>query len=225
VLTGRLVGLRPMRADDLEFLADLANATPVRTHVVGWDWPVAADAQREWFPGALRDPRNRRLTVTELRTGEPVGLTGLWEVDWHNGSALTAVKLMPGVAPRGAGSDSIKLIMAWAFYEVGLRRLHSTILDFNAASIGAYVRKCGWRIEGRDREAVYRRGAWHDLIRVAVLRSDHDALPDTPEYVDRVCGPRPAPVPGQLAGLHQVRPGRPLSVVDGPPPGREVAGR
>jgi len=188
MLNGRLVGLRPMRADDLDFFADLANVEQVRSYVVGWDWPLARDAQREWFQAAVRDQRNRRLTVIDLASGEPVGLTGLWEIDWHNRSALTAVKLMPGLTLKGAGSDSIMLIMAWSFYDVGLRRLYSSILDFNAASIGAYVRRCGWRIEGREREAVFRRGGWHDLLRVAALRSDFDTLANAPEYIERVCG-------------------------------------
>ncbi len=205
MLTGRLVGLRPIRAADLDFLADLANAPGVRDQVVGWDWPVARDTQADWLSHALRDPRGRRLTVTDLASGDPVGLTGLWEVDWHNRSALTAVKLMPGATPKGAGIDSIMLMMAWSFYDVGLRRLHSTILEFNRASLGAYVRRCGWRIEGREREAVFRRGQWRDLYRVAVLRSDFDALPNAPEYVDRACGSAPAgptyPVQPGPAGL------------------------
>jgi L-amino acid N-acyltransferase YncA len=108
------------------------------------------------------------------------------------------VKLMPGATPKGAGSDSIMLMMAWSFYEVGLRRLHSTILDFNAPSLNAYVRRCGWRIEGREREAVFRRGQWRDLIRIATLRSDFEEMDAAAEYIERVCG-SPMPVPAQSA--------------------------
>jgi len=146
MLTGRLVTLRPIRAEDLGFLADLANTLEVRRNVVGWDWPVSPDAQHDWFAASLRDSHTHRLTVTDVTTGAPIGLTGLWDVDWHNQSASTAVKLMPGTAPKGAGSDSIMLIMAWSFYEVGLRRLYSTILDSNAASLGAYVRNRSLRL-------------------------------------------------------------------------------
>jgi RimJ/RimL family protein N-acetyltransferase len=70
---------------------------------------------------------------------------------------------------------------------VGLRRLHGSILDFNTASMNAYVRRCGWRIEGVDREAIFRKGEWIDLYRVAVLRSDFDGLPNALEYVNQVC--------------------------------------
>ncbi|WBB71721.1 GNAT family protein [Micromonospora sp. WMMD1128] len=189
MLTGRIVGIRPMEVDDLRFLADLANHPGVRNFVGGWEWPISPDAQAEWFQSSQRDPRTRRLTVTDGPNGEPLGLTGLWDVDWHNRGALTAIKLMPGRAPKGAGSDAIKLIMAWAFYDVGLRRLHSTILAFNGPSYGAYVRRCGWRVEGREHESVFRGGQWHDLLRVAALRPDFDALADAADYVERVCGP------------------------------------
>jgi hypothetical protein len=84
--------------------------------------------------------------------------------------------------------------MAWSFYEVGLRRLHCTILDFNAASHGAYVRKCGWQIEGRQREAVFRNGRWNDLLHAAILKREFDTLIDAEEYVGRLSSPVPAKV-------------------------------
>jgi RimJ/RimL family protein N-acetyltransferase len=187
VLNGRLLSLRAMESRDLDFMADLANHPLVRGNVVGWEWPISRDGQAEWFQSARRDPRTRRLTITMLGSNEPIGLTGLWDVDWHNQSAMTAVKLMPGAAPKGAGTDSIMLTMAWSFYEVGLRRLHSSILDFNKASLGAYVRRCGWSVEGQSREAVFRNGQWRDLMQVAMLKTDFDELPDAAEYIRRIC--------------------------------------
>jgi RimJ/RimL family protein N-acetyltransferase len=136
--------------------------------------------------------------VTDLATGEPVGVAGLWDFDWHNRSAMAPIKMMPGATPKGAGTDTIMMVMAWAFYEVGLRRVHGTILDFNAASYAVYIRRCGWRVEGRERESIFRHGTWHDLFRVAALKPDFDALPDAQEYVERVCGVQPEPSPAPL---------------------------
>ncbi len=202
MLTGRLVGLRPIRADDLDFLADLANEPGVRRNVVGWSWPVARDAQRDWLQRSQHDPQLCRLTVTDNATNRPVGLTGLWDVDWHNRAALTAIKLMPGAAPKGAGSDAIMLTMAWSFYEVGLHRLYSDILPFNGPSLGMIIRRCGWKVEGRTRESCFRHGAWHDQVIVGVLRSDFDAHPDAREYIERICGqPMESPLRPELEEL------------------------
>ena len=187
MIDGRLVSLRPTEEGDLDFLAALANDPQIRGMVVGWDWPVATSGQRAWLAGIVQDPGNIRLTILDKQSRSPIGLTGLWDVDWHNRSALTGIKLMPDVSPKGAGSDAIMLVDAWTFYEVGLRRLHATILDFNAASMGAYVRRCGWRVEGRERQSVFRRGEWCDLYRVALLRSEFDDLKTAAEYVGYVC--------------------------------------
>lgn len=59
--------------------------------------------------------------------------------------------------------------MAWAFADAGLHRRYSSILEFNAASLGACVRKCGWKLDGVDREAVFRTVRFHNLYRVALL--------------------------------------------------------
>lgn len=191
---GNLVGIRPLEPEDLPVLTALANEPAVRQLVVGWDWPVAAHGQGSWLDATKTSSTTRRLAVVSLESGETIGLTGLWDIDWHNRSALTAIKLDVSRSPRGAGTDTVMLVNALAFYEVGLHRLWSAILDFNAPSYHLYVRKCGWRLEGVERRAVQRAGKWSDLYRVAMLRSDFDAHPLSSEYVQYVCPVDTSPI-------------------------------
>jgi RimJ/RimL family protein N-acetyltransferase len=186
MLTGRTVMLRPIEVEDLGFLRDLNNHPAIAGAVVGWDFPVSLHGQAEWLRHA-ETSTTRRLTVLDAESAEPVGLTGLWDIDWHNRSALSAIKLHPDRARRGMGTDSIMTLMAWAFGQVGLRRLYGAILDFNGPSIGSYVGKCGWRVEGLEREAIFRKGRFCDLYRVAALDRDFWALPLADEYVKRIC--------------------------------------
>lgn len=190
---GRVVSIRPVEPDDLPVLTALANDPEVRQLVVGWDWPVSAVGQPAWLESTRQSSTTRRMAVINRESGETVGLTGLWELDWHNRSAMSAIKLDVSKAPRGAGSDTVMLINAWAFYEVGLHRLWGSILDFNAASYHVYVRKCGWRLEGIEKESVQRAGGWADLYRVAMLRHDFDAHADADEYRHMICPVDPAP--------------------------------
>jgi len=171
-----------MEVSDLSMMTALANDPRIRAMVVGWDWMVANSNQEEWLRNSSQSLTTRRLTIVEKNSGRPIGVTGLWDLDWHNRGALTAIKLLPGNGIRGAGSDAIMLINAWSFLEVGLHRLYSSILPFNHSSFKAYVDRCGWTVEGRERESVFRNGRWHDLIRVAILASDFQAHPDADEY-------------------------------------------
>lgn len=172
-MTGRL-NLRPIERDDLPFLRDLANDPVVRANVVGWDWPLSLSGQEKWFERGVDTATTRRFIV-EGDDGQPVGLTGLWNIDWHNRTAVSAIKIggRHNLRGRGYGKRSVWAIMDFAFNDVGLTRLYSTILEFNEASLATYIDKSGWTIEGRARKHVWRGGRYWDAVYIGILRDEY----------------------------------------------------
>jgi hypothetical protein len=49
------------------------------------------------------------------------------------------------------------------------------------------VIKLSKKVEGRQREAIFRKGEWHDLYSVAILKREFDALPTASEFINAVC--------------------------------------
>jgi RimJ/RimL family protein N-acetyltransferase len=190
VINGKKVRLRPMEEVDQTFVVELNSDAVVRASVVGWGFPTSVHAQQLWFAAASETTTHR--WIVETLDGDRLGLTGLWDVDWHSRNALTALKLGGNAAQRGHGygRDAIKTVMAFAFYDVGLERLYGSILPNNEAALRAYTSHCGWSVEGRARQHVWRHGQYHDLFQVGVLRSDFDALPDAAEYRDLIMAGR-----------------------------------
>lgn len=186
MIKSKLLSLRPIELDDDIVLQQLINNPYVSENVVGWTFPVSLFSQKNWIQLNTNN-LSYRLVVVDNETNKAIGITGLWDIDWHNQSALSAIKLLPSYKGKGVGTETVMLTMAWAFYNVGLRRLHSTILDFNGPSLGLYIKKCGWRVEGRQREAIFRKGEWHDLYSVAILKREFDALPKASEFINAVC--------------------------------------
>jgi RimJ/RimL family protein N-acetyltransferase len=183
---GANVVIRPIEVDDQVFISAL-NADPVvRANVVGWEFPHSRQQQQRWFDGHIESDTHRWL-VTDA-DGDPIGLTGLWHVNWHDHNAEVAIKLggTPNVRGRGLGSDTLKAVMAFAFYEVGLHRIYATILSINTASVKLFVNHAGFQHEGVAREQVWRHGRYVDLLHLGALRQDFDALPDAAEYVARI---------------------------------------
>lgn len=189
MIRGKRVTMRPIEETDLEYVQALNEDPAVRGNVVGWAWPNSLHEQRAWFASAAGSQSTRRFVVQD-EDGGPLGITGLWDVDWHNRNALTALKIggRQDVRGRGYGEDAIKAVMAFAFYDVGLERLYSSILPGNDASMRVYCDKAGWSVEGTSRKHVWRHGRFSDLVQVAVLKEDFDALPDAEEYVKLVTG-------------------------------------
>ncbi len=180
------LSLRPIELHDDDLLQKLMNDPYVTGNVVGWSFPVSIFSQKNWIQ-SNNNNSNYRLAVVDNNSNKTIGITGLWEIDWHNQSAMSAIKLLPEHTKKGLGTEAIMLSMAWAFYSVGLRRLYAEILDFNGPSLGAYVKKCGWKVEGRQREAIFRKGEWHDLYNVAILKREFDVLPQASEFIQTVC--------------------------------------
>jgi RimJ/RimL family protein N-acetyltransferase len=179
---------RPIESADQAFIHQL-NADPVvRGNVVGWDFPSSLAHQNKWFSDSV--PSSTHRWIVEDLEGNALGLTGLWDVDWHNRNAMTALKLGGEVPQRGRGfgTDAVMAMMAFAFYDVGLDRLYGAILETNAASIMLYTRRCGWTIEGTSRNHVWRHGGFVNLLQVGVLRADFDELPNAAEYRQLIVG-------------------------------------
>jgi len=172
------VTLRAIEPEDLAFLQALANDPEVRSNVVDWDFPLSLAGQQAWYPSTLTDRSTRRFIV-ETTDGTPIGMTGLWDLDWRNRTALTGLKLggPADVRGKGYGPAAIRAIMDFAFLDAGLNKLYATVLADNSRSLAAYVRKCGWVEEGRLRQHAWRGGRYVDLVQIGMLRSDYDALP------------------------------------------------
>ena len=187
MIVGKQIYLRAVEEGDLPFLQALANDPYISNSVVGWGYPVSLRSQESWFERSLLDQYNKRFLICAKKTDEPLGLTGYWDIDQHNRTAVSGIKLDAKFSGKGYGVDSIMTSMAWAFYVAGLRRLAAPILDFNHASYALYVKKCGWRVEGIEKEATFKKGRWCDMYRVAILRSEFSSNPLSAEYIERVC--------------------------------------
>jgi len=183
MIKGKLVLIRAMESSDLELCQSLFNDPDIRRMVVGWDFPVSMEAQRQWF-NSLIEKKNEVRFVIESKEGKPIGLTGLWDIDWHNRHAAGATKLILSdeTKGKGYGRDAIMALSAYAFYEVGLNRLWGMIIDYNASSLKSYVERSGWKLEGTLRNHIFRDGTFHDVYYVACLKEDFDSVPDAKTY-------------------------------------------
>lgn len=189
MIHGKSVTLRTMESQDLAEVKAVNDDAAVRANVVGWSWPVSLTEQARWHASAQGGDTHRWVVIDP--ENRLIGVTGLWNVDLHSRNAYTALKLggRNEVRGRGLGTDAIKTVMAFAFYDVGLERLYGSLMEHNEASRRAYCDKCGWSVEGLSRSHVWRHGQFVDVLQVGVLRSDFEALPDAEDYRQLVmCG-------------------------------------
>ena len=174
-IKGKLVTLRAMSREDMQFVCDMFNDPVLEDLVVGWAFPLSIDQQNKWFDNNMSASVNHRFII-ETESDGAVGIATLTNIDWKNRTATHGIKLSSvSKRSKGIGTDTVMAIMRYAFDELGLHRLDGSWFDSNVASKRLYT-KCGWKEEGTRKECVYKHGRWRDLTITGILDYEYREL-------------------------------------------------
>jgi RimJ/RimL family protein N-acetyltransferase len=167
ILEGPRVKLRPPRQSDIE--AKLAlGVDPEIMEMFGVSRDVHPIATREqanrWVERLMQHPH-----AWIIEHGSLIGEVRLDNVDLQDRRASMAIGIFDrSLLGQGLGTEAIGLVSVHAFDMLGLHRIGVRVLAYNERAIRAY-RKCGFAIEGRERETAYVNGEWHDDIMMGLL--------------------------------------------------------
>jgi RimJ/RimL family protein N-acetyltransferase len=162
-IMGRQVTLRAIELDDVEVVHRWSNDPEVQGNLGGWHFPLSKAALAKWISGFTYDGRDQRFIVDHHTEGA-VGIAALTDINWKDRNAFHGLLIGERTQRRqGLGADVVIAIMRYAFEELGLQRLDTTIVEFNLASMKLHEQKCGWAIEGRKEAAVFRRNRYWAL--------------------------------------------------------------
>ena len=112
------------------------------------------------------------MAIHERDTDRLVGTCAFSQLDGDNGSALYHITIGEKDAwGRGLGTEATQLMLDHAFGALGLHRIALFVFEFNERAIATY-RRCGFVVEGRARESIFRDGRWWDELAMSVLERD-----------------------------------------------------
>ncbi|MFE3324706.1 GNAT family N-acetyltransferase [Streptomyces sp. NPDC059176] len=168
-LTGERVVLRPFTEADTATMAAILQDPEVLlfTGSAG-DAPLPEEQLRSWY-GTRGDQEDRLdLGVVDRSTGALVGEVVLYEWDRRNLSCSFRTLIGPGGRNRGLGTEATRLIVGYAFDQLGLNRVSLGVFDFNPRARRAYE-KAGFVAEGTEREVLRHEGGWIDATIMSIL--------------------------------------------------------
>ncbi len=103
---------------------------------------------------------------------EPVGVVSLANISHANSSAdLSVIVGDEKNRDQGLGTEAIRILLGYAFEDLGLNRVALSVFEFNGTAIHAYE-KLGFKREGLLRQALWRNGCFHDAILMSILTQD-----------------------------------------------------
>ena len=138
--------------------------------------PMRPEEIERFFAARVVGPDALSMAVHEKTTGRLVGTCAFSQLDGENGSALYHITIGESDAwGKGYGTEATQMMLDHAFGTLGLHRIALYVFEFNERAIRAYKR-CGFVVEGRSRESIWRDGRWWDEVTMSVLHSDWLAM-------------------------------------------------
>lgn len=101
-----------------------------------------------------------------------VGTISLKNIDRVVKQAEYAIITSSSVHGKGYAAKATKDLLDYAFNNLNLNRIYLDVLKDNVRANKFYV-KCGFRLEGTFRQAIYIKGALYDLNWYAMLKDDY----------------------------------------------------
>ncbi|MCR5890127.1 GNAT family N-acetyltransferase [Hymenobacter sp. J193] len=129
----------------------------------------------QWLTATLADTRSLTLGIYLAETEDLIGYAGITSISTVNQSGeyfiLVGDKQYWG---KGIATTVTRQIVARGFAELGLNRIMLTVSEPNKGGVKAY-RRAGFQVEGRLRQACFRKQAFHDKLVMSVLREEWTA--------------------------------------------------
>jgi RimJ/RimL family protein N-acetyltransferase len=169
MLRGPNVHLRPLEREDLPLLVAWRN-DPAAWKYFCNAHPLSLGGQAAFYDRLQANP-GRRLFIIATPQGEAIGTIGLDDIDPVNQSAEYGNLLIGDKAAQGNGfaKEATGLLIDHAFNRLNIQRLYLDVHADNDRAIKLYE-SCGFEHEGRKRRALFRDGAFIDILLMARLR-------------------------------------------------------
>lgn len=174
MLFGEHVRLRAIERSDIPTFVRWFNDPEVIENLLIYH-PMSQAEEERWFEARLGKTDDFLFGIeAEVEEGRwlHIGNTGLHGIHWKDRSCTFGIAIgEKAYWNHGYGTEATRIILRFAFREANLHRVELEVLDFNRRAQRAYE-KAGFRLIGTRRQALFRKGAYHDALLMDILADE-----------------------------------------------------
>lgn len=162
-IVGEKVVLRAAEAQDRELMQSLIEDPDITKRTGGYRRTNVQERRTLCFPALPDSDRNLCRVIAQKGCPETgLGIIMLTHVDREKRRGEIQIKLEKSVRGRGYGQDAVRALTSYAFGELRLDCIESSIRESNAASRRLFE-KCGFVQERVQRGRVYEDGRYSNI--------------------------------------------------------------
>lgn len=175
MLKGRLVNLRLITQQDIEEIITLTSDISQR----GEYWPMNLQSEqsfrKRYTESGLWNDDFGTMLITD-KANKIVGEINYFKGLWYMPGYEVGYQIYRD-EDRGKGyvSEALRIFTAYLFEAKPINRLEIEVSVGNVAS-RKVAEKCGFKLEGLKRQAIYSRGKYEDIELLSLIREDCPGL-------------------------------------------------
>jgi RimJ/RimL family protein N-acetyltransferase len=169
-ILGKRLRLRAIERSDIPAFVRWFNDPEVTKNLVLY-LPMSQAQEERWFEEYLRDEQ-RHIFGIETLDGRLIGNIGLENINWKDSNAALGIVIgEKEYWDEGYGTEAIISLLDFVFREMNIHRVYLRVFEDNHRAIRCYE-KCGFKLEGRLREAHFSDGEYCDELVMGILRGE-----------------------------------------------------
>ena len=167
MLESQNIILHPACLCDAEDIVRWRNQKFVRQRFI-YQKDFTIESQRQWIENKVGSGEVVQFIIEYKKDNKRVGSVYLRDIDSNNHKAEYGIFLgEKDYLGKGIGGETAKLVLAYAFQNMGLNKVFLRVLADNICAIKSYE-KAGFKMEGYFKQDVMIRGEYKDVIFMGV---------------------------------------------------------
>lgn len=172
---GAKIYLRPMTNEDTDLIVSWRNQEAVRRNFI-YQELFTRESHEQWIHTMVETGKVIQMVICETEGGRPVGSVYLRDIDRRHNKAEYGIFIGgEGARGKGYGTMAARLMIRYAFEELGLHRLFLRAFADNEQAIRSYE-KAGFEREAYLREDVCIEGRYRDIVLMGLLNREQKLL-------------------------------------------------
>jgi RimJ/RimL family protein N-acetyltransferase len=168
-MCGKQCYLSPINLNDAEKFTEWLNDLEVTQHLMLYQHIISVESEKGFLERLSKD---HNYSIIDNDTNELIGNCGYADIDNLNQTAEIGIFIgNKNYWDRGYGKEALSLLLDYGFKALNLHNVFLRVYSFNERAIKCYE-KTGFKIIGKNREALLRNGERHDIILMDILQRD-----------------------------------------------------
>lgn len=166
-----MISLRRAMQVDARRLAEAGNYPAIAGSMISMPSPFRPEDAEAWIALTLERSRVDGYVIADDMEGSIVGAAELRDIEIEHRQAEASFWITPAAWGRGFASAALLQLTQIAFDRHGLNRVYAYHMVRNPSS-GRVMAKCGFQLEGRLRQRVWKLGRAEDVMLWSRLAAD-----------------------------------------------------